>query len=583
MLVYSAYFANTRSNADATSEALELVYKLLQRSSDEEKQRNGWEFIAKGSKFVNVFSTRCPFVNDTVGLMIDKEIFDRLDELWIVLMKGHSPEPFSDQCTAASSEEKIKNMKQRFRGTPSFSTEPSSTSWLSPTRTPEYFKIMDELAKVHPHSLSANDSYMQIMRQMVDFHMRHLGHALRYHNDHYLSDQIILQDVMNDIVNFETNCPKGRSAAQNHLLCLMTLGTTIERHKTSARGDNDLVKVESWAHIHEFILQTFDIPQGILIGMGYNVWIADEGARYSEKERRYACHSALKDFITTMTETQSGSGGQLHNITAWNVPLLFGDGRQPPELDVWNGEEPMWMQDDHAKGQSVPSGSGAAPPEGPQPPPQTDTNIQPKKMPRPQQSGSASSSGYAAFRSGHGSASGSADHEKDENWIPNVDWMKKTRPSRVKVVIYAAEDYAQVEQRIAFLKADRSFVISTIEGPHSTREFASNLQWKQYMRRMTFHAALTYNICTEGQLDSQMLNANDFEWLKLYHYISTTTELVRCKGYPVTEVLAMLTLGIEQTVRGDIRQNLKRLNNQIGQYIVKKPWSAWIGMNLGDR
>ena len=109
------------------------------------------------------------------------------------------------------------------------------------------------------------------------------------------------------------------------------------------------------------------------------------------------------------------------------------------------------------------------------------------------------------------------------------------------------------------------------------------MQWKQYMRRMTFHAALTYNICTEGQLDSQMLNANDFEWLKLYHYISTTTELVRCKGYPVTEVLAMLTLGIEQTVRGDIRQNLKRLNNQIGQYIVKKPWSAWIGMNLGDR
>ena len=127
----------------------------------------------------------------------------------------------------------------------------------------------------------------------------------------------------------------------------MTLGTTIERHKTSARGDNDLVKVESWSRIHESILGTFGIPQGILIGMGYNVAIADEGARYSEKERRYACHSALKDFITTLTETQGGSGGALHNITDWDVPLRFGDDRQPPELDAWNGEEPMWMQDDH--------------------------------------------------------------------------------------------------------------------------------------------------------------------------------------------------------------------------------------------
>ena len=91
---------------------------------------------------------------------------------------------------------------------------------------------------------------------------------------------------------------------------------------------------------------------------------------------------------------------------------------------------------------------------------------------------------------------------------------------------------------------------------------------------MTFHAALTYNICTEGQLDSQMLNANEFEWLKLYHYISTTTELVRCKGYPITEVLAMLTIGAGDTVPGDIRNNLKKLGNQIGQCIIKKPWSV---------
>ena len=36
----------------------------------------------------------------------------------------------------------------------------------------------------------------------------------------------------------------------------------------------------------------------------------------------------------------------------------------------------------------------------------------------------------------------------------------------------------------------------------------------------------------------------------------------------------MLTIGVGDTVRGDIRQSLKRLSNNIGQYIIKKPWSV---------
>ena len=89
---------------------------------------------------------------------------------------------------------------------------------------------------------------------------------------------------------------------------------------------------------------------------------------------------------------------------------------------------------------------------------------------------------------------------------------------------------------------------------------------------MTFHAALSFNMLTEGQLDSHMINESDYEWLKLYHYIITTTELVRCKGYPVTEVLAMLTLGVEDTVEGDTRNKLKKLGSKIGQFIIGKPW-----------
>ena len=377
---------------------------------------------------------------------------------------------------------------------------------------------------------------------------------------------------MKDVIAFETDRPKGRSAAQNHFLCLLALGTTIERHKTSARGDANLAKIGILSDIQVSILQAFDIPQGILIGLGYTVSIADEGARYTEKERRHACHSSLKDFTTTLTETQGGTGGNMHNFNGWDIPLVFKDGRLPDEVDLWNNEEPSWVHDGPTGEQSAQSGS--SPPEGPQSQtsPRPGTTVQPKKMPRPTTGGGATSSTHSAFRAGPGSAQDHTGYERDENWSPSEDWMKRTKPSNVEVRLYVAEDYAHQEQRITFLRSGRSFVISTVEGPHTTHKFGTNLAWKQYLRRLTFHAALSFNMLTEGQLDSHMLNENDYEWLKLYHYIITSTELVRCKGYPVTEVLAMLTLGVEDTVGGNIRNKLKSLGSQIGQFIIGKPW-----------
>ena len=71
VIVYSAYFANTRQSSDATSEALELAYKILQRSLDNEKKCTGWDFIAKGARYVKVFSAKCPYEDDMVGLLMD--------------------------------------------------------------------------------------------------------------------------------------------------------------------------------------------------------------------------------------------------------------------------------------------------------------------------------------------------------------------------------------------------------------------------------------------------------------------------------------------------------------------------------
>ena len=249
VIVYSAYFANTRYTNEATGEALELAYKILQKSLDSEKECLGWEFVSRGSRFVKVFTSRCPYENNMVGLLMDEDIHSRLDELWVVLTKGHFPEPFDDTHSAAFAEAKIRDMKQLYRGTPSFNTEPGATSWLAVTRTAEYFKVMDELAKVNPRSPSDNESYFATMRQMVETHIKLLGFSLRYHNQSNPHDLIILKDVMRDVVDFETERPKGRSAAQNHFLCLLTLGSTIERHKNCARGDGNYAKVAAWTEI----------------------------------------------------------------------------------------------------------------------------------------------------------------------------------------------------------------------------------------------------------------------------------------------------------------------------------------------
>ena len=273
-----------------------------------------------------------------------------------------------------------------------------------------------------------------------------------------------------------------------------------------------------------------------------------------------------------MTETQGGAGGNLHNFDRWDEPLLFNDGRLPDELDAWSNEEPSWAQEDPTGGQSAPGGTAFQSGSQSQASAPPGSTVQPKRMPRPSTSGGATSSSQSAFRTGPGPSSEPAGPEKDKDQTPKEDWVKRTKPSNVEVRIHAAEDYARQEQRISFLRSGREFIISTVEGPHSTHTYGANLAWRQYLRRLTFHAALSFNILTEGQLDAQMINENDHEWLKLYHYIITTTEFVRCKGYPVTEILAMLTLGIQETVEGSIRRKLKSLGNQIGQFIIGKPW-----------
>ena len=233
-----------------------------------------------------------------------------------------------------------------------------------------------------------------------------------------------------------------------------------------------------------------------------------------------------------MTETQGGTGGDMHNFDNWDVPLTFNDGRLPNEVDFWNNEEPSWIHDDTSTGPSAQSAS--SPPEGPQPQasqqPQGST-IQPKKMPRSSTGGGASSSTHAAFRSGP------VQHLKTK---PNQRKMRiglqlKTGWRGRNLPLWKCDSMLQKIMRIKNreLRSYDQAEISSFPPSRAlttTHKYGTNLIWKQYLRRLTFHAALSFNMLTEGQLwfpHDQWERLRMVEALPPYHYVHRICQMQR--------------------------------------------------------
>ena len=70
----------------------------------------------------------------------------------------------------------------------------------------------------------------------------------------------------------------------------------------------------------------------ILENHGYNVINVEEG-NHEEIKKRNKCFSALREFMTTLTETQAGGGqsGTQVASSGWKKVLKFGDNVWPPE------------------------------------------------------------------------------------------------------------------------------------------------------------------------------------------------------------------------------------------------------------
>eukprot|EP00435_Cladocopium_sp_Y103_P036586 s1657_g9.t1 len=224
VIVYLAQFANSRFTEASTGKAVHLLHSMMNCCKTDEKACSGLSFIRKGERFLKVFQSSCCGPGAAEPFM-DADIYHRLDEFWAVVCLQFVPDPMNETKPVTEVEKFLAERIQVYGGATVISSEPHPGSWLAVTRTEEYTKIMREIIQINPGSEDPNTYYDQVeklLRQEVNY----LGFALRFHNMQFPTDMIIPEDVMFDFAGSVRDHGKGRSAAQNHHMCVIALRRT---------------------------------------------------------------------------------------------------------------------------------------------------------------------------------------------------------------------------------------------------------------------------------------------------------------------------------------------------------------------
>ena len=237
---------------------------------------------------------------------------------------------------------------------------PAEDTWLSATRkkdgvlnpsdpdapiTISFRAIHRELHYFDMGTSWQSTSTQNTFNAMLDEWQRqviHLGHAWRCYNQKVddegeMVDPMTLETTINDLIEQNTKLGRERAAAVNHFTCILALSPPIFRARAkldrlwhfSEIARANIKKIDDYfAKIQQSLMLTSEILQN----HGYNVINVEEG-NHGEIKKRNKCFSALRDFMTTLSETQAGGGQPGVQVAAsgWRKVLRFGDGVWPPE------------------------------------------------------------------------------------------------------------------------------------------------------------------------------------------------------------------------------------------------------------
>ena len=402
---------SNRSEVDAITlflQVLELV------KSPEELNQGAKRFLDRCTTYMKTFVQLASRNNHKVLGFCTSECINSLGNMWEYIKNFHVPHPIQNDgsFTVSMLRDHLREFKLRpfggdLRGVNQ--SVPAENAWLSATRkkdgvlnpsdpdapiTISFRAIHRELHYFDMDTTWQTQGTQNMFHATLDEWQRqviNLGHAWRCYNQKVddegeYKEYMTLETAINDLIEQNTKLGCERAAAVNHFTCILALAPAIFRWKNKlqkfwsfsdlARGN--MTKLDG--HVRR-VQQSLLLTSEILENHGYNVINVEEG-NHGEIKKRNKCFSALREFMTTLTETQAGGGQSGTQVAAsgWKKVLKFGDNVWPPEPP--REQVPGWVTipDPTVPAPRV-SRFGPRPPPGPPPgykaPPQPYPSAQP--------------------------------------------------------------------------------------------------------------------------------------------------------------------------------------------------------------
>ena len=497
--------------------------------------------------------------------------------MWECIKNFHVPHPIriEGSFTVAMLRDHLLEFKLRPHGSDLRGVNqsvPAEDTWLSATRkkdgvlnpTDPDAPITISFRAIHRelHYFDRGASWQKQFTQdtfnaMLDEWQRqviHLGHAWRCYNqkvdeDGEYKDSITLETTIYDLIEQNTKLGRERAAAVNHFTCILALAPPIFRAKAkllrvmhfSELARANLRKIDDYVGK---VQQSLMLTSEILENHGYNVINVEEG-NHGEIKKRNRCFSALREFTTTLTETQAGGGQSGSQVAAcgWKRVLKFGDGVWPPEPPrTWI---PEWV--------TIPDPTVPAPrvnrftprpPPGPPPgfkaPPQPYPSAQPpppKARPTSTPSGPSTSGSQASSSTGPPpppqAAPKPAAKPMPRRETPATEYVLPLTPLNVITYCRVLTDYTGTQMR-SILNAhvsasnDTEFALSHVQGPMAN---AAQSTWRRYLRRVATYTCLCFGLANARVIGEASYPYSDMEWLRIYNAATKRGGLIHQNYY----------------------------------------------------
>ena len=607
---------SNRSEVDAITlflQVLELV------KNPEELNQGARRFLDRCTTYMKTFVQLASRNNHKVLGFCTSECINSLGNMWEYIKNFHVPHPIQNDgsFTVSMLRDHLREFKLRpfggdLRGVNQ--SVPAENTWLSATRkkdgvlnpsdpdapiTISFRAIHRELHYFDMDATWQTQGTQNMFHAALDEWQRqviNLGHAWRCYNQKVddegeYKEHMTLETTINELIEQNTKLGRERAAAVNHFTCILALAPAIFRWKNKLQKFwhfSDLARTNTTkldGHVRR-VQQSLLLTSEILENHGYNVINVEEG-NHGEIKKRNKCFSALRDFMTTLTETQAGGGQPGTQVAAsgWKKVLKFGDNVWPPEPP--REQVPGWVTipDPTVPAPRV-SRFGPRPPPGPPPgfkaPPQPYPSAQPPPpkarptsptAPPPPTRSSASGSQSSSSAAPPPQAAPKPAPKPNMPTRPQTEFVPPLKPLKMATYCRVWTDYTGTSVRSILnvhVNTDNEFALSNVLGP-----MANSVQstWHQYLRRLATYTCLCFGLAGAREIGETSYTFSDMEWLRIYNAAVKRGGMLHQNYYlSVGSMTVMINLNDEaQATDRNYGKWRRGLQSGIGGTIVEKP------------